>query len=142
MRSTAALPEVTPVQTEVTFTSARFRPVLPEESQVNPGRYGAELAFWLCTALANVGVVTSYPQYEDWGWFIEYITGDGDEYWLCCGNAEGRDDEWTCFLQPRAKGWFGRNKAPFENARPLIRALAAVLEAEPSVTGVRWSAAP
>ncbi len=32
----------------VTFSSMRFQPVLPEECQVNPGRYGAELAFCLC----------------------------------------------------------------------------------------------
>jgi hypothetical protein len=36
------------MQALVTFRSPRFRPVLPDECQVNPGCYGAELAFWLC----------------------------------------------------------------------------------------------
>jgi len=124
---------------EVTFKSTRFRPVLPDECQVNPGVYGAELAFWLCVELAKVGAVTSYPQYEDWGWFIEYLTEAGDEYWLCCGNKDGKDEEWTCFLRPRSQGWFGRRKAPVENAMPLMSALSKVLEGEPSVTGIRWS---
>src|SRR5262245_29293448 len=47
--------------------SERFSPVLPDESQVNPGVYGAELAFWLCAELAALGVITSYPVSEDWG---------------------------------------------------------------------------
>jgi hypothetical protein len=128
------------MNTQVTFKSERFRPVLPEASQVNPGRYGAELAFWLCTELARAGVVTSYPNYEDWGWFIEYVTESGDEYWLCCGNVDGSDDEWLCFLQPKGKGLFGRQKAALESAEPLLRALARVLDAEPSIGDVQWSA--
>lgn len=48
------------------FRSAAFAPVLPEENQVNPSVYGAELAFWLCTELAKRNVATSYPEYEDW----------------------------------------------------------------------------
>jgi hypothetical protein len=122
----------------VTFTSERFRPVLPEDAQVNPGRYGAELAFWLCTELARDGVTTSYPNFEDWGWFIEYIV-DEDEYWLCCGNEDGMDDRWRCFLRPLGRGLLGRNRAPVERARPLLEALARVLEREPSVRDVVWS---
>src|SRR5438552_3014154 len=69
------------------FRSSRFTPVLPEESQVNPRRYGAELAFWLCTRLYEKSrVVTSYPDYEDWGWLLSYSTEAGDEFALHCGN--------------------------------------------------------
>jgi hypothetical protein len=127
------------MQTAVTFTSKRFRPVLPEESQVNPGRYGAELAFWLCTALAREGVVTSYPNFEDWGWFIEFATTDEDEFWLCCGNVDDADDEWHCFLQPKTKGLLGRVKPSMERSRPLLEALSRVLDAETSVHDIRWS---
>lgn len=123
----------------VTFSSSRFQPILPEKSQVNPGRYGAELAFWLCGQLAGEGVVTSYPNYEDWGWFIEYSTDQHDEFWLCCGNVEGTTDEWHCFVQPKGKGLFGRSKPSEENARLLMEALARVLEKETSVTNIQWS---
>jgi hypothetical protein len=126
------------MKTEVTFDSERFRPVLPDESQVNPGRYGAELAYWLCTELATNGVVTSYPNYEDWGWFIEYITEPGDEYWLCCGSVDGVDDKWMCFLDPKRKGLFGGKKAAVENAKPLLDALAKILESEPTVSNIEW----
>ena len=128
------------MNTAVTFSSTRFRPVLPEESQVNPGRYGAELAFWLSSELVREGVVTSYPNYEDWGWFIEYATADGDEFWLCCGNVDGTDDEWHCFLQPKGKGLFGRSTPADEKALPLMEALGRVLEKEPTVQGIEWEA--
>lgn len=127
------------MKTEVTFSSERFRPVLPEECQVNPGRYGAELAYWLCGALARNGVVTSYPNYEDWGWFLEYDGTDGDEYRLCCGNVDGVDDRWMCFLDPKGKGLFGSRKAPVEKAKPLLDALGRLLEADAGVSDIEWS---
>lgn len=128
------------MHTAVTFSSEQFRPVLPEESQVNPGRYGAELAFWLCTRLAEEGIVTSYPEYEDWGWFVEYITSDGDEFWLACGNVDGTQDRWHCFLQPTKKGLFGR-KGDIEKAKPLIDAVRRVLDAASSVHTIEWETA-
>lgn len=127
------------MRTEVTFDSSRFRPVLPEESQVNPGRYGAELAYWLCMELAKYGVVTSYPNYEDWGWFIEFITDAGDEYWLCCSNVDGVDDRWVCFLNPKSTGLFGRKIAAVKNAEPLLTALESLLNSEPSVSNIQWA---
>ena len=47
--------------TEVDFNSEAFTPILPEDSQVNPEYYGAELAWWLCRILAERGVYTAYP---------------------------------------------------------------------------------
>jgi hypothetical protein len=122
----------------VTFKSPRFRPILPDDSQVNPGVYGAELAWWLCTQLAQAGVATSYPVAEDWGWLLEYITAEGDEYWLGCGNEDGADDRWLCFLEPKAKGLLGRRKPSLEGAEPLLKALAQMLASEASISDVQW----
>jgi hypothetical protein len=105
---------------------------------VNPGRYGVELAFWLCAQLAHEGVVTSYPNYEDWGWFIEYTTTEGDEFCLCCGNVDCTNVEWHCFLQARGKGLFGRSRPSVEEAQALMDALARVLETECTVRDIRW----
>lgn len=129
------------MDTAVEFDSPLFRPFLPEDSQVNPQIYGAELAFWLAGRLAARGVITSYPEYEDWGWFLEYITAAGDEFWLCCGNREGEAEKWLCYLNPKARGFFGRRKPGPENARPLLEALRQVLEAEAGITNVRWHSA-
>jgi hypothetical protein len=86
----------------VEFRSSRLSPVLPDDAQVNPGRYGAELAFWLCVELAKRGVVTSYPESEDWGWFIEYITESGSEFAIHCGNIDGTSDQWLLSLRRHA----------------------------------------
>jgi len=83
-----------------------FAPFLPDEAQVNPNVYGAELAFWLSRQLAQRGTLTSYPQNEDWGWFIEYSTEDNHEYWLCCANRDGTQNKWRCYLEPKAKKLF------------------------------------
>jgi hypothetical protein len=127
------------METSVDFESKMFAPYLPDEAQVNPGRYGAELAFWLSRKLAQRGTLTSYPQHEDWGWFIEYVTEDDDEYWLCCANRDRAQDKWRCYLEPKAKSLFGRNKAPVEGARPLMTALRDLLTEEPGISNVTWA---
>jgi hypothetical protein len=81
------------------FRCPLFVPVLPEECQVNDGRYGAELAFWLCTRLYQEHqIATSYPEDEDWGWLLSYSTKDGDEFTVICGNVDGTNDRWLISL--------------------------------------------
>jgi hypothetical protein len=127
------------IQDLAEFRSSRFAPVLPEECQVNPGRYGAELAFWLCTRLYEAHrIATSYPDYEDWGWLLSYSTEAGDEFALHCGNTDGSNDHWLISI--RRYGWklFGRDKPSFEDASDLIGALRRVLEGEERVKELKW----
>ncbi|KAF1081789.1 MAG: hypothetical protein GQF41_1429 [Candidatus Rifleibacterium amylolyticum] len=123
----------------VDFKSDIFKPFLSDDAQVNPGRLGAELAWWLSRELAQKGVETSYPQYEDWGWYLEYVADD-NEYWLCCGNVDGEDSLWRVYLDCKAKGFWGRNKAPVEGAFRLLGALAEILSATEGISDVRWQA--
>lgn len=119
------------------FRSPRFTPVLPEASQVNPGCYGAELAFWHCTCLfVQGGIATSYPVAEGWGWFLDYATGAGDEFALHCGNIDGEDDRWLLTLRRFGRKLFGRDEPDFERASPLIDALATLLRSEASITEI------
>lgn len=120
------------------FQSDRFAPVLPEECQVNPGRYGAELAFWLCQRLYEQGVVTSYPDYEDWGWLLSYATPEGDEFALHCGNIDGTINHWLVSLRRYGGKPLGLSKPSYDRARALTEALRVVLEAESSITGLVW----
>lgn len=120
------------------FTSTKFKPLLPDDCQVNPGVYGAELAYWLCGALAAAGVVTSYPNFEDWGWYLEYFTDDGSEFALHCGNVDGSDTRWLLGLRAHAKGLLRRERPSFELAAPLTRALAEVLQREPAISELAW----
>ena len=122
----------------VRFRSPRFKPVLPDDSQVNPGRYGAELAFWLCTELAKADLVTSYPNYEDWGWFLDHANDRGEEFRLCIGNIDGTDDEWQCFLEPLSKGFF-KGRPDIQSASKLMAGLEELLKATPDITDIEWS---
>ena len=94
----------------IEFSSDKFRPYLPEDSQVYPGVYGFELAAWLSQALAARGVVTSYPNYEDWGWFIEYLPETEEELMIACASQSeagegsgGKPLDWHIFIKQRKK---------------------------------------
>lgn len=121
-----------------TFRSARFSPALPEECQVNPRVYGAELAFWLGVALAHRGVATSYPESEDWGWYIEFADEAGAEFAVHCCNVDGAADRWILSLRRFGRKIFGRDKPPLAAAAPLVAAIGAALREEPSVSELRW----
>ena len=123
----------------VAFRSERFAPVLPEDCQVNPGHYGAELAFWLCTRLyEECGIGTSYPEPEDLEWRLSYATKAGDEFTVHCENTDGARDRWLISLQRHGRKLFGRDKPPFDLAGNLIGALRKLLEREASVTELNW----
>ena len=93
----------------IEFCSDKFSPYLPEEAQQNPGAYGFELADWLARQLAKVGLNTSYPIGEDWGWLLEFIDGD-NEILIGCGTEAkegdgyiGRPIKWRVFVrQPQS----------------------------------------
>ncbi|AXQ31450.1 hypothetical protein D0B54_23410 [Solimonas sp. K1W22B-7] len=100
---------------QIEFTSAKFCPYLPEDSQANPGVYGFELAHWLSLELMKRGVVTGYPLGEDWGWFIERIEGE-TELMICCSSQadegegyKGLPIQWSIFI--RAPGGLFRKRA-------------------------------
>lgn len=91
----------------VEFTTDRFLPRLPEQCQTNPGAYGFELALWLAQRLLDRGIVTSYPQSEDWGWLIEFTDDDETEIRIGCSSMaaegegyEGKPIGWSVFVKP------------------------------------------
>jgi hypothetical protein len=128
---------MTDVRDIVEFTSAKFSPVLPDESQGNPGRYGAELAFWLCIELGRRGLMTSYPAFEDWGWYLEYNISSG-EFAVLCGNVDGSNDRWLLSLRRYGRKLFGRDKPPFDSAEALVTALRKFLAEESSIKDLNW----
>lgn len=132
------LPSLEP-EIVVEFESNLFTPYLPEESQVHSKIYGAELAYWLSSQLSKLGIVTSYPANEAWGWFIEYVTENGDAFWLCCSNVSGQKNKWKCFLEPLSKGFLGRNTSNIEKAEPLLRSIKLILEKTPAISNLKWS---
>jgi len=126
------------LQDIASFHSGKFAPFLPEDSQVNPGVYGAELAFWLSAQLMAKGVVTTYPESEDWGWYLEFFTDGGSEFAVHCYNVDGARDRWLLALRRHARKSFGRDKPPFQEAEPLVRGIHAVLSQEVSISHLNW----
>ena len=91
----------------IEFSSSKFLPLLPEESQGNPGVYGFELAWSLAQALSSRGIVTSYPLGEDWGWLIEYTNAAEAEFTIGCSSMAEEGDgysgqmiTWSIFIRP------------------------------------------
>lgn len=122
-----------------TFRAERFAPRLPEESQVNPEVYGAELSWWLATELAGIGVVTTYPAAEDWGWYLDFTTADGARFSVHCGNVDGARDRWFLQLRRFGRKRFGRDKPAYEEAHALVAGIEQLLRAAPEVLDLEWS---
>lgn len=121
------------------FESAIFLPVLPEESQANPGVYGFELALWLAQVLSRKGLATSYPVGEDWGWFID--CRDGRDEWLVecasvCGMGDGYRGQpvsWAIVVKsakPRFLRMWRKARSPSEVETTLVAAIGSALTAE------------
>ena len=126
------------MNTCVTFTSDLFMPFLPEDSQVNPNCYGAELCWWLSRELARKNIVTSYPNAEDWGWFLEFIE-KGNEFWICCGNIAGENTTWQIYIRGLAKGIFmWKYKPPMAIAKPVLKAIDLVLKETAGIHDIEW----
>jgi hypothetical protein len=91
----------------IEFSTDKFLPILPEQCQTNPGAYGFELALWLAQSLLAKGIVTGYPQSEDWGWFIEYTDTEETEIQIGCSSVASEGEgyskkaiEWSIFVKP------------------------------------------
>ena len=109
------------------FQSDRFRPFLPDDCQVNPNVLGFELAEWLSRQLASRGTITSYPQYEDWGWFLERDV-DGFDYMICCtGGMEASTFEWQVYVTPIRRLFKGPK---LDRSPEILKDVRLVLEAE------------
>lgn len=91
------------------FKSELFKPYLPEECQVNPNIYGFEFCHWLSREMAQRNIYTSYPEFEDWGWFLEISDGE-KELWICCmGELENDEYFWKYYIKEHKSFW-GKRK--------------------------------
>ncbi len=113
----------------IEFVTDKFPPILPEPCQVNADLYGFELATWLAQALAQQGVISSYPTPGEWGWFLEFISEHEQELMVGCasvGASQGYPTDWRVFVRQRR-----RPKKGGEDLGPmLIDAILSVLAAE------------
>lgn len=84
------------------FTSTRFRVEPGEDEEVNPGRYGRQLAHWLQFRLKEHGYPQAEVVPEDWGWCV-MCRAQPFKLWVGCGNVESEGSSesapivWHCF---------------------------------------------
>jgi hypothetical protein len=131
------------MRNHVRFVSALFAPREGEEEQVNPGRYGRELATWLAECLRGRGVAVGEPGAEDWGWYLEGEHG-GARLFLACGNVDESRTEWLVWAEAAPARLLdrlrGRRADAMTAQRDVVRLVDACLRAEPDVSGIEWHA--
>jgi len=101
-------PQGMPMIWRIEFSSTKFLPTLPEACQAGPGSYGFELALWLAQSLCRQGIVTSYPNADDWGWSLDYEPSTDCSFLIgcasqCCAQAgyDGAPVCWSVFIRER-----------------------------------------
>lgn len=124
------------------FTSTLFAVEAGEDEEVNPGRYGRQLAIWLKVRLEQRGYSVEPVIAEDWGRCL-MLSRDPFLLWVGCGNvddsaAEGPANDkltWHCFPVaevPLFKRLFGKLDTSAALSK-LDADLHAILSAEPAV---------
>lgn len=85
------------------FTSSIFKVEPGEDDEINPGRYGRQLALWLKGRLEERGYNVEPVIAEDWGRCL-MLSRQPFALWVGCGNVDSLDDEgessemvWHCF---------------------------------------------
>lgn len=122
----------------IEFSSAKFLPTLPVACQSNPGVYGFELALWLAQGLGREGIITSYPDDEDWAWFLDYEPSDELNLAICCASRcgigagyGGRAIGWTVSIhERRSMKQRIRNLSRHDELETLGQRIVALLRAE------------
>ncbi len=109
----------------VTFTSAAFLPILPETSQIRPGLYGFELAYWLAKALYKRGLSPSYPGEQRTGWDLDLCSPEGYELALTCSCLANVGDGYV----GKALNWEIRLRQPEQDDKFLKSVLELTLDA-------------
>ena len=127
----------------VRFRSDMFAPRRAEREEVNPGRYGRELAEWLAAQLRERAVEAGEPAPEDWGWLLE-VAHAGQRFGIACGNVGKSRSEWLLWVAPAPTGALSRllrpgTAASGESAREeLILAIDDALGSSPGVLDIEW----
>ena len=130
---------------QIYFRSTLFRVDPDEEEEVNPGRYGRQLAHWLRDRFVVLGYRNPEVIAEDWGWCV-MLQRDPFMLWIGCGNQDADDDDFDHLTQPERIVWgcFVTGEVPFfqklfrkvdpEAVWKVEQQLAEVLRQEPQVT--------
>jgi hypothetical protein len=125
------------------FTSSLFKLEPGEDEEINPGRYGRQLAIWLKVQLEQHGYNVETVIAEDWGRCL-MLSRDPFSLWVGCGNVDdptanvpsSENIVWHCFPAaevPFLKRIFGKPDTTAALSK-LDAELRAIFSAEPAIT--------
>jgi hypothetical protein len=125
------------------FTSNLFTVEPGEDEEINPGRYGRQLAVWLKAQLEQRGYSVEPVITEDWGRCL-MLSRDPFLLWVGCGNVDDSEADglingkitWHCFPAaevPFFKRLFGKPDTSAALSK-LDADLHTILSAEPAIT--------
>jgi hypothetical protein len=127
------------MRAQVEFVSADFPPYPGEDQGPNPGRFGQRLAEFLAQQLPAHGFPVLSVTVHMWGFKVALENPDYP-LWLGCGNYEGHENGFLCFLEPATpfvRKWL--RKLP--NAPTIERlaiAVETILQSSGKVSNLRW----
>ncbi|WP_369915097.1 hypothetical protein AB8810_23095 [Xanthomonas sp. NCPPB 3005] len=129
------------------FTSTLFEIERGEDAQLNPGRYGRQLALWLEARFAQLGYASEIVE-EDWGYCV-MLSRDPLLLWIGCGNMDEADIDaskdaivWRCFAVAEASLLQKLFRRPQTRGalQKLQAELHAVLDEEPEIALIELQA--
>lgn len=129
------------MRTVVTFRTARFNTTKTLENFINPCCYGEDLCNWLIDGLTEAGFECAEPDQEDFGWYFNFETPDGQYCFVCGARSEDGEEPpvWIGWVERNSgvvASLFGaRNKNIAASATGAIHAL---LAASPDISEIRW----
>lgn len=129
------------------FTSTLFEIERGVDAQLNPGRYGRQLALWLGARFAEHGYAPEIIA-EDWGYCVMLLRHPF-LLWVGCGNMEETDIDvskdaivWHCFAAAEASLLQKLFRKPQTRGalQKLQAELHAVLDEEPEIAFIELQA--
>ena len=127
------------MKTHVEFVSSEFPAEPGEDEQINPGRFGKNLAEYIAQHLPTYGFSVAAVGAEDWGWMAE-LTNSEFPLWVGCGNYEEFQNGFLCFIEPSkpfVRKLF-RKVDTTATVTKLASALEALLVGSGKVSNLRW----
>jgi len=116
-----------------------FKAEPEEESEVNPGKCGKQLAHWILERLKQRGLNADNIYPEDWGYEISLSANKHDKY-IGCQNDGDSTAQWACSIEVK-QGLISRltSKIDIEGeCRQLQAVVDEILKAEPQISDIRW----
>ena len=129
------------MKTHVEFRSTAFPPEENGADEVNPGRFGRQLARFVAEGLRKKGFATKEPVEADWGWRVP-IENEGFDLWIGCGNYdEYPEDGFLCFIEPHTptlRRWLFWKIDVSDRVTALQRAIHDVLISHTQIRDIKW----